>query len=114
MSVIRETLTDVVQQIAPLFTKVRVITDDAETNLSSYLDDRTLLVIGRLKNTIPDFNGDFGIQDLGMLKGLLNLPIYKGEDAKLTIHRGLNAMISTMFLNLSYVMPMVEKAVSRQ
>lgn len=83
----REILNDMVQQIAPLFEKVRVTTDESGIKLSAYLDDKNLLMTASMKDVVPEFTGEFGIGSLPMLKGLLEFASYKTDDAKLTVHR---------------------------
>lgn len=84
----REVLIDMVQQLAPLFERVRVtVDDDGSTHLSAYLDDKNLLMTGLLAAKVPEFINEFGIGSLSMLKGLLDFASYKTDDAKLIVHR---------------------------
>jgi hypothetical protein len=83
----KEVLADMVRQVAPLFTAVRVTGSEAGTKVEAYTEDKTLFLIASFKTVIPDFAGEFGISNLSMLKGLLDFASYKTDDAKFTVNR---------------------------
>jgi hypothetical protein len=83
----KDVLFDMVRQVAPLFEAVRVTGTDNGTKVEAYTDDKSLFLIGRLKDATPEFAGEFGIGSLSTLKGLLDFPPYKAEDAKFMVHR---------------------------
>jgi hypothetical protein len=88
---VREQLSEVVKYLGPNFEKIKV-TGNAETTKIEGIDkDKMLFVLASLKDAIPDFDGEFGIGNLGILSGLLNFPSYKAEDSQLLVHRSRDA-----------------------
>lgn len=85
----KEVLVDMVRQVAPLFEAVRVTGSETGTKVEAYTEDKLLFLIGQMKAVVPEFTGEFGIGSLGMLKGLLDFPSYKADDAKFIVHRTL-------------------------
>jgi hypothetical protein len=83
----RETLVDVVQHISPLFQKAKIITDDNGSRLSAHTDDKNFLVTCKFKTVLSGLMGEFGVGDLGVLKGLLEFPPYKSENSKLLVKK---------------------------
>ena len=83
----KEILSDIVRQVAPLFTTIRVTGGDDSTKVEAYTEDKSLFLVARLKASIPEFAGEFGIGSLQMLNGLLNFSSYKTDDAKFFVHR---------------------------
>ncbi len=94
----REALSDVVRHVAPHFDtassatsknlcKVKITGTEDSTKVEAFTDDKHLFLIAHLKKPIPEFTGEFGISSLSLLKGLLDFPSYKSEEAKFKIHR---------------------------
>jgi hypothetical protein len=84
---LRDQLTDVVRQTAPLFKKFKVTGDLISTKIEAMDDDKILFLNATLKQCVPEFVGEFGIGSLSLLGGLLNFASYKTDDAKLLVHR---------------------------
>jgi hypothetical protein len=84
---LRNQLTDVVRQVAPLFKKIKVTGDADSTKIEAMDDDKILFLNATLKQPVPEFIGEFGIGSLSLLSGLLNFASYKTDDAKLLVHR---------------------------
>lgn len=83
----RDLLTDVVRQVAPLFEKVRVIGSPTGLRVEAYTEDKMLYLVADLAADVPDLAGEFGISNLQLLKGLLDFPAYKGESARFNVRR---------------------------
>ena len=71
----REALTDLVRQVAPLFEKVRVTGTEDNVKVESFTPDKMLFLVATLKS-IPELMGEFGIGSLSLLKGILDFPSY--------------------------------------
>ncbi len=83
----REQLTDIVRQAAPLFKKIKITGDETTTKIEGMDDEKILFVNATLKQPIAEFQGEFGVGSLSLLGGLLNFASYKAEDAKFFVHR---------------------------
>lgn len=83
----KDVLLDMVKQVMPLFDTVRVTGTEEGTRVEAYTEDRLLFMVGTLKAAVPEFSGEFAIGSLPMLKGLLDFPSYKSDDAKFLVHR---------------------------
>jgi hypothetical protein len=84
---LRNQLTDIIRQVAPLFKKIKITGDATSTKIEAFDDDKILFVVATLKEPVPEFRGEFGIGSLTMLGGLLNFASYKTDDATLKVHR---------------------------
>jgi hypothetical protein len=83
----RQQLTDIVRQVTPLFDKIRITGSPQSTRIEACDKDKILFIVATLKEPVSEFLGEFGIGSLPMLNGLLNLPTYKTDGAKLLVHR---------------------------
>ena len=83
----KELLSDIVRQAAPLFDKIRVTGDDTGTKVEAYTEDKMLFLFADLKDVVPDFAGEFGISNLALLRGLLDFASYKADTAKFQVRR---------------------------
>lgn len=83
----REQLTDIIRQVAPLFKKIKITGDDSSTKVEAFDDDKILVLRASLKEPVAEFTGQFGISSLPMLGGLLSQVTYKAEGASLLVHR---------------------------
>ena len=81
---------------------VKITGDDSETAIDALAEDRSVVVQAKLKTALPDFEGNFGMPNLGTLNTLLNIPEYK-EDAKITLARqdkdGVSVAVGLHFQN---------------
>src|SRR5271154_3753081 len=85
----RETLSDMVRHVAPHFDKVKVTGTEDSTKIEAGTEDKQLFLVAQFKVSIPEFSGEFGIGSLGLLKGLLDFPSYKTDEAKFRVHRAI-------------------------
>jgi hypothetical protein len=83
----KELLTDMVRQVAPLFDKVRITGGDSGLHVEAHTEDKMLFLVADLPGSMPELAGEFGISNLQLLKGLLEFPLYKAETAKFQVQR---------------------------
>lgn len=83
----RETLTDVLRQCGGLFNVLKVTGTDSETKVSAVNEDKTTFVKVTMKTPIPEFAGEFGVSNLGLLNGLLNFSSYRATGASFNVKR---------------------------
>jgi len=83
----RDILTDMVRQTKDLFDVIKVVGTEKTTKLSAVDKDKTLFLAATLTDPLPDFEGEFGISNLGLLDGLLNFTSYKTDTAKFSVKR---------------------------
>lgn len=83
----KDVLADVMKQVASLFENVLVAGTEEQTKVFAQDKDMMFYLVAEAKSVIPEFVGDFGIGDMAMLKGLLEFPSYKTDEAKFIIHR---------------------------
>jgi hypothetical protein len=87
MSTTKDVIQDVVKMTAGLgfINAVKVTGSDSETLLDAMDTERTVIVKAKLHNAVPDFNGEFGLGNLGFLSGVSALPGYKEESATVEV-----------------------------
>jgi hypothetical protein len=85
---IRDALVDLVSHTYELgnVDTIKVTGDGKSTVISALAEDRSAVIEGELAIPIADFEGLFGMVNLGKLKVLLNLPEYR-EGAKISVAR---------------------------
>lgn len=83
----RETLTDLIRQCGGLFDVLKVTGTATETKVDAANADKTAFVKVALKEPIPEFEGTFGISNLGLLNGLLNFSSYKATGSSFNVKR---------------------------
>jgi len=83
----RELLLDMTRQVGSLFDKIRVEGLTTGTKVEAYSDDKMLFLFADLKDVVPEFAGEFGISNVGLLRQLLDFASYKTEQAKLQARR---------------------------
>ncbi|SOK58535.1 hypothetical protein [Yersinia phage fHe-Yen9-04] len=54
--------------------------------MEAYTGDKNLVMRAYTKEDVPEVVGRFGIGNLGMLQGLLNLNVYKSESTKISVN----------------------------
>lgn len=62
--------------------------------MESYTKDRTLIIRAHTKEDVPELTGRFGLGNLGLLQGLLQLKTYNTEGTKISINTKNNAIQS--------------------
>jgi len=63
---------------------VKVSGTDAETNIEAIAEDRSVIVKAKLNTPVTEFNGTFGMPNLGKLSTILGISEY-AKDAKITL-----------------------------
>jgi hypothetical protein len=83
----RDVVQDIVKHTAGLgfISAVKVTGTDSETTLDAMDADRTVILKAKLHNVVPEFEGEFGLGNLGFLSGVTNLPNYQGDDATVEV-----------------------------
>lgn len=83
----REVLSDILKQTATLYECIKVTVDGGSTTLEATDKEATIFLQAELKQQVPELVGQFGMNNLAMLAGLLAFPSYNTDDAKFTIGR---------------------------
>lgn len=78
---------DLIQQTSGLMEIISVEGNEQETIAKACDKDKTLFVQAKFKNVIPEFEGRFGIMNLGLLNGLLNLANFRAPEAVFTVKK---------------------------
>lgn len=83
----RDIVQDIVKHTAGLgfITNVKVTGTADETRLDAMDGDRTVILQATLHNPVADFEGEFGLGNLGFLSGVTNLANYQGADASVEV-----------------------------
>jgi len=83
----RDIVQDIVKHTAGLgfITSVKVTGTDESTTLDAMDADRTVILQAKLHNTVEEFNGEFGLGNLGFLAGVTALGNYQTDDATVEV-----------------------------
>lgn len=83
----REQLLDILAHTSGLgfIETIRFDISDDEALVEAMDNDRTVVIKGKLKDSIGDLKGVFGASRLNLLQGLLNFPTYKADDATISV-----------------------------
>ena len=83
----RDIVQDIVKHTAGLgfITSVKVTGTDESTTLDAMDADRTVILQAKLHNAVPEFNGEFGLGNLGFLAGVTALGNYQTDDATVDV-----------------------------
>lgn len=83
----RDIVQDIVKHTAGLgfITSVKVTGTDESTTLDAMDADRTVILQAKLHNTVEEFNGEFGLGNLGFLAGVSALGNYQTDDATVDV-----------------------------
>ena len=83
----RDIVQDIVKHTAGLgfITSVKVTGTDESTTLDAMDADRTVILQAKLHNTVEEFNGEFGLGNLGFLAGVTALSNYQAEDSTVDV-----------------------------
>jgi hypothetical protein len=83
----RDVVQDIVKHTAGLgfITAVKVTGTDSETTLDAMDSDRTVIMKAQLHNTEMDFQGEFGLGNLGFLSGISGLANYQEDSATVEV-----------------------------
>lgn len=63
---------------------VKIVGTETETAIEALAEDRSVIVKAKLNQPVAEFNGTFGMPNLGKLSTILGIPEYK-ENAKITL-----------------------------
>lgn len=87
MSQTRDIVQDIVKHTAGLgfITSVKVTGTDESTTLDAMDADRTVILQATMHNAVEQFNGEFGLGNLGFLSGVTGLPNYQTDDATVDV-----------------------------
>lgn len=85
----KDALYDLVKVLStlPVFEIVKVTGDKKSTKIQTRSADTTTLLFATTKKPIAEFEGVFGVNNIPMLNGLLNLPAFKEKKAKIDVVR---------------------------
>jgi len=83
----RDIVQDIVKHTAGLgfITSVKVTGTDESTTLDAMDADRTVILQAKLHNAVEEFNGEFGLGNLGFLAGVTALPNYQTDDSTVDV-----------------------------
>jgi len=83
----RDIVQDIVKHTAGLgfITSVKVTGTNESTTLDAMDADRTVILQAKLHNTVEEFNGEFGLGNLGFLAGVTALSNYQAEDSTVDV-----------------------------
>mgnify|MGYP001307882688 FL=1 len=83
----RDIVQDIVKHTAGLgfITSVKATGTDESTTLDAMDADRTVILQAKLHNTVSEFNGEFGLGNLGFLAGVTALGNYQTDDATVDV-----------------------------
>lgn len=84
----REIIADIVKQASGLVDIIKVIGTAESTRLEALDQEKTLIIVGKLKTPVKELEGVFGLTNLGLLKGLLDFSSYKTDKASFSVKRG--------------------------
>jgi hypothetical protein len=83
----RELLQDVLKQSGSLFPVLKITGTEQNTLVQGSDADKTLFMMAKLKDVIPEFAGQFGIPDVEKLRGFLDHPPYCAEGSSFRVKR---------------------------
>ena len=83
----RDVVQDIVKHTAGLgfIQAVKVTGSETETVLDAMDAERTVILKAKLHNVEPDFQGEFGLGNLGFLSGISGLANYASDDATVNV-----------------------------
>lgn len=83
----REVLGDIIHQTSDMFEVLKVIGSNKETKITAVDDEKVMFLDATLKEPIEEFDGEFGLTNIKLLKGLLDFPSYRTDEAKFNVKR---------------------------
>lgn len=86
----KDILNDIIQNVSAIesIDLIKVVGTDKETTVSAVSEDKSVIVVGTLKNPHPEFIGVFGMPNLSKLKTILSFEDYD-ENANIYINKKL-------------------------
>lgn len=70
-----------------IINNIKVAGDDSDTTLAAMDTDKTVIMNATMHQPVPEFVGEFGMGNLGLLNSLTKFSTYKGDDATLELTR---------------------------
>lgn len=87
----KDILRDIVRSTGSFgFDVIKVTADDKGAIIEAVNGERTVIMKGKTKAPIEGFNGTFGISNIGVLTGILNLPTFQSDTATVAIETNAN------------------------
>lgn len=85
----RETIQDIVKHTGGLgfIETVKITGTDEETNVEAMDNDRTVILKAKLLSPESNLVGEFGMGNLSLLQGLVSNPLFRTDDATITVKR---------------------------
>jgi hypothetical protein len=85
----RETIQDIVKHTGGLgfIDTVKIMGTDDETLVEAMDNERTVILKAKLLQPEPELKGEFGMSHLSLLQGLVSNPLFKAQDATITVKR---------------------------
>ena len=83
----RDLLTNIIRGTSGQIKVVKITGSKKGTKIQGVDENKVLFLEVNLNEIVPEFEGEFGISNLDLLKGLLALPMYKSDDARITVKR---------------------------
>jgi hypothetical protein len=86
---IKSVLMDIVKHTSGLgiIDNVKVTGTDGKTTIAAMDSDKTVILTAKMHDTVPEFNGEFGMGNLGLLTSLMRLSTYKEAGATIDVVR---------------------------
>jgi hypothetical protein len=86
---IKSVLMDIVKHTNGLgiIENIKVVSNDKETTLAAMDANRTVILQAKMHDVVSEFEGEFGMGNLGLLNSLTRLSTYQGDDADIKIVR---------------------------
>jgi len=85
----REVISDVVKHTGGLgfIDIVKITGSDTETKIEAMDNDKTVIVKGKLNEPLAEFEGEFGMGNLSLIKGLVDHANFRTDGAKVEVIR---------------------------
>jgi hypothetical protein len=86
----REVISDIVKQSIGLFDTIKITGTPEQTKIQGVSKTKFLFIEGLLKTPATELQGEFGMSNLTVLRGLLNFSTYKTEESTFAVKRMTN------------------------
>ncbi len=86
---LKSVLLDIVKHTSGLgiIENIKVTSVDGKTKLAAMDADRTVILNAEMHDEVPEFTGEFGMGNLGLLSSLTRLSNYQSDDASIQVDR---------------------------
>jgi hypothetical protein len=88
---LKSVILDIVKHTSGLgiINNIKITSVDGVTNLAAMDVDKTVILTARLHDVVPEFAGEFGMGNLGLLNSLTKLSNYQTPDSSITVERAM-------------------------